>query len=584
MATAADVPAATAGSEPRETLTKTREYPLMSRREIEGLIAQCKIVTIVDQFVLKLDGWLSYHPGGDKAIQHMVGRDATDEVTVLHSPEAKAQMMRYRIGRIEGHWRNFMPPIQGGKFRNLDEGGPDTSATEAKNNLRFSGTSSPSDVSSREASPVFDTTNAPVRRRHGAASVSSTTSATEDDDDDDDDKEMDGTAFLDSETRRRIRLDLDKYPGLDDETQSEIVHKYRLLDERIKAEGLYDCNYRAYAIEVMRYTLLFAGMLTFLHWGWYFPSAACLGCFWHQLVFSAHDAGHMGITHNFHVDTCLGIFIADFMGGLSIGWWKRNHNVHHIVTNSPEHDPDIEHLPFFAVSHRFLGNLTSSYYERVMEYDLAAKFFLSVQPYLYYPIMLFGRFNLYRLSWDHLIMGRGPRKGIAWWHRWLEVAGQVFFWAWFGYGIVYKSIPSNWDRFVFVIVSHMFQAPLHIQITLSHFAMSTADLGPHESFPQKMLRTTMDIDCPSWLDFFHGGLQFQVVHHLYPRIPRHNLRETQRLVQEFCNDVGIPYALYGFVDGNKDVIGRLAEVSRQAAILAKCQKVAASHIHGGHNH
>ncbi|KAJ3555211.1 hypothetical protein NPX13_g10404 [Xylaria arbuscula] len=88
-----------------------------------------------------------------------------------------------------------------------------------------------------------------------------------------------------------------------------------------------------------------------------------------------------------------------------------------------------------------------------------------------------------------------------------------------------------------------------------------------------MLRTTMDIDCPAWLDFFHGGLQFQVIHHLFPRIPRHNLRRTQKLVQEFCDDVGIPYALYGFVDGNKMVVGTLAEVSRQAAILAKCQEV-----------
>ncbi|OLN87631.1 Delta 8-(E)-sphingolipid desaturase 1 [Colletotrichum chlorophyti] len=581
--------AAAAASAPLVKAPKAREYPLMSRREIEALVAEGRIVTIIDQFVVKLDGWLAYHPGGDKAIQHMVGRDATDEVTVLHSPEAKQQMARYRIGRIKGHWRNFVPPIQGGKFRTLDEGGSDTEPAD-DDALRFFGpSSSPSDISSREASPVFDITDNHVRQRYvgpqsstpGSASVSSATSVH---DDVEPNNDVDGTAFLDSETRKAIRLDLDKYPSLDDETQSEIVRKYRLLDERIKAEGLYNCDYRAYAIEVARFTLLFTGMLISLRWGWYFLSAACLGCFWHQLVFSAHDAGHMGITHNFHIDTCIGIFIADFLGGLSIGWWKRNHNVHHIVTNSPEHDPDIEHLPFFAVSHRFLGNLTSSYYDRVMEYDAAARFFLSLQSYLYYPIMLFGRFNLYRLSWDHLLMGRGPKKGIAWWHRYLEMAGHAFFWTWFGYGIVYKCIPSNWDRFVFVLVSHMFQAPLHVQITLSHFAMSTADLGPHESFPQKMLRTTMDVDCPTWLDFFHGGLQFQVVHHMYPRIPRHNLRRTQRLVQEFCNDVGIPYALYGFVDGNKDVIGKLADVSRQAAILAKCQKVAAEHLQSGKGH
>jgi sphingolipid 8-(E)-desaturase len=499
----------------------------------------------------------------------------------LHSPEAKAQMMRYRIGKIQGRWTNFLPPIQGGKFRPLSEDGQDDRHNENAKDTSVEFASASSQSSSRAPSPVFDQDEPTLRNRAGAKgtrrspSVTSVSSVEEDD----------GMTYLDLQTKEKISLDLDRYPSLDSSTQDNIVQKYRALNERIKAEGLYQCNYWAYAIEILRYSLLFSGMLVFLHLGWYVTSAVFLGMFWHQLVFSAHDAGHMGITHNFQVDTVLGIIIADFLGGLSLGWWKRSHNVHHIVTNSPEHDPDIEHMPFFAVSHRLLGSLRSTYYDRVMQYDAAAKFLISVQHYTYYFILLFGRFNLYRLSWEYIILGLGPRKGSAQWHRWLELSGQLFFWAWFGYGIVYKCIPTGWDRFVFVMISHMVTMPVHLQITLSHFAMSTADLGPHESFPQKMLRTTMDVDCPQWLDFFHGGLQFQAIHHLYPRIPRHNLRRTQKLVQEFCNDVGIPYALYGFVGGNQEVIGRLAEVSRQAAILAKCQKVlASSDDPWGHSH
>lgn len=30
----------------------------------------------------------------------------------------------------------------------------------------------------------------------------------------------------------------------------------------------------------------------------------------------------------------------------------------------------------------------------------------------------------------------------------------------------------------------------------------------------------MGIDCPEWSDFFHGGLQFQAIHHLFLRVPR----------------------------------------------------------------
>lgn len=45
------------------------------------MIAEGQHIIIVDQKVLRVDPWIKYHPGGSKAIKHMVGRDATDEVT-----------------------------------------------------------------------------------------------------------------------------------------------------------------------------------------------------------------------------------------------------------------------------------------------------------------------------------------------------------------------------------------------------------------------------------------------------------------------------------------------------------------------
>lgn len=492
-------------------------------------------------------------------------------------------MLKYQVGTIAGRWKNFLPPIQGGSFRTNFESS-ELGQEEEYDNEEVSS----SDSSSVPGTPVFDAIDdlEDLRSRrqrqlsglHDVWSVSSLSSM-----------ELPAQpskgklSHMDARTQQDIDLDLSKYPALDPETQDEIVQKYRLLYSRVQAAGLFQCNYHVYAIETCRCVFLFTMFILLLRYGWYGTSGLFLGMCWHQLIFTSHDAGHLGITHNYTIDTVVGIMLADFIGGLSLGWWKRNHNVHHIVTNSPEHDPDIEHMPFFAISHRFFDSLRSSYYDRVMTYDLFAKFVVRYQHYLYYPILLFGRFNLYRLSWEYLITGQGPKKGPAWWHRWLEIAGQVFFWYWFGYLVVYKSIPTAAGQLSFIMVSHMATAILHVQITLSHFAMSTADLGVNESFPQKMLRTTMDVDCPEWLDFFHGGLQFQAIHHLFPRMPRHNLRHTQRLVQEFCQDVNIPYALYGFADGNKEVIGRLADVSRQAAILAQCQKSIAEKGNSSHH-
>jgi len=58
----------------------SRKDTLLSPRDIENLIAEGNTIVIVEGRALKVDSWLRYHPGGDKAIMHMVGRDATDEV------------------------------------------------------------------------------------------------------------------------------------------------------------------------------------------------------------------------------------------------------------------------------------------------------------------------------------------------------------------------------------------------------------------------------------------------------------------------------------------------------------------------
>lgn len=194
---------------------------------------------------------------------------------------------------------------------------------------------------------------------------------------------------------------------------------------------------------------------------------------------------------------------------------------------------------------------------------------VQLQQYTYYPVMCLARFNLYFLSWGYLISDKAGRLPASTWTRPLELFGMVCYWYWFGYCIVWSSLPTWPIRVAFVLISHITTMPLHVQITLSHWGMSTADLGCMESFAQKQLRTTMDVDCPRWLDFIHGGLQFQAVHHLFPRIPRHNLREAQKLVRKFCDEMDLKYTIFSFVQGNQVVLGRLREITKQMHILAQ---------------
>ena len=57
-----------------------RKLQVLSKSDIEGLIAEGQHIFILDGKVIKADAWLPFHPGGSMSIQHMVGRDATDEV------------------------------------------------------------------------------------------------------------------------------------------------------------------------------------------------------------------------------------------------------------------------------------------------------------------------------------------------------------------------------------------------------------------------------------------------------------------------------------------------------------------------
>lgn len=132
-----------------------------------------------------------------------------------------------------------------------------------------------------------------------------------------------------------IDRSVSEYPSLNPLVQADIVQKYRELHQKIRNAGLYECPYLDYGKEMARYTTLFVSSMVALHYEWYMTSAVFLGVFWHQIMFTAHDAGHGAITHNFSFDTLIGLFIADFCCGLSMGWWKSSHNVHHLITNHP---------------------------------------------------------------------------------------------------------------------------------------------------------------------------------------------------------------------------------------------------------
>ncbi|OAQ99337.1 hypothetical protein LLEC1_03289 [Akanthomyces lecanii] len=576
---------------------------VLSRPDIEAMVANGDAVVIFQDHVLRLNSWLRVHPGGDLAIRHMIGRDATSEITLYHAAHTLQTMKAFRIGRKPtGPWANMTPPIRATSssdpsVKSAPSADVTAPALSEKHllDLHVDGCVGVDSVpgvaalSEKSAGPDCLQTGSQLKptscSRRPSPSGAVTTPLLPPPVIEDEKaleaarllprgrKHMTPEQYTQWAMQQQRETDMDEYPSLAQDVQLAITEKYMKLHEQIDAQGLYECPYLEYAKEMARYTTLFAMSMFALYKAWYLVSACFLGLFWHQLMFTAHDAGHRAITQIFEVDTLIGMFIADFCCGLSIGWWKSSHNVHHLITNQPEHDPDIQNVPLFATCPSFFSSLRSTYYDFTFVWDKAAEVLVPWQKYTYYPIMGIARFNLYLLSWIHVLFKSSQLGGSkAWWIRPTEIVFMACYWFLFGYVLLWRTLPDWTTRVLYVLISHIITMPLHVQITLSHWGMSTAHLDEDESFPQRQLRTTMDVDCPAWLDFIHGGLQFQAVHHLFPRMPRHNLRKAQVLVRQFCDETGIPYAIMNFTDGNKKVLGRLDEIGEQVRILVSCQK------------
>jgi delta8-fatty-acid desaturase len=484
---------------------------IITEEKFQEYIKQGDSVFIYESKVYRVNNFLAKHPGGEASLKSALGRDVSDEIRSMHPPKVYEKMINlYYIG-------DYMP-----------------------------------DLASRQPTVLLTKVPPPPIKKEtmtatweGGLSVKAFDDAIQD-------------------LHKHHAQDLTQDFVLQKDLDYEVVRDaYRRLESKIRARGLFRCNYWKYAREACRYTLFIFLSLWFTLKGtetWHYMTGAIfMAMFWHQLVFTAHDAGHNGITGKSEIDHIIGVIIADFIGGLSLGWWKDSHNVHHIVTNHPEHDPDIQHLPFMAITTKFFNDLYSTYYKRVLPFDGASRFFVKYQHYLYYLVLSFGRFNLHRLSFVYLLTSKNVRT------RTLELVGITFFFIWFS--ALLSTLPTWNMRLAYLMVSYMLTFPLHVQITLSHFGMSTEDKGPNEPFPAKMLRTTMDVDCPEWLDWFHGGLQYQAVHHLFPRLPRHNLRTCVPLIKEFCDEVGLHYYMYNFSTGNGVVLGALKSVADQVSFM-----------------
>jgi acyl-lipid Delta6-acetylenase / acyl-lipid (9-3)-desaturase len=340
-----------------------------------------------------------------------------------------------------------------------------------------------------------------------------------------------------------------------DAHQEAFERGYRDLRSKLVLMGMFKSNPWFYLYKCVSNQVLWGTALAMVYYSdsvSVHAAAACLlGLFFQQCGWLAHDFLHHQVFKNRVYGDYCGIYWGNLMQGYSVQWWKNKHNGHHAVPNlhnstatSQDGDPDID----------------------TMRHQAA----------FYFPILLLARLSWLNESFK-TAFGLGAAsenaalelkaKGLQ--YPVLEKAGILLHYGWV------IAVSSGFGRFsllystaFFLLMTCSCGLMLALVFGLGHNGMAVYDADKRPDFWKLQVTTTRNITGghgfpQAFVDWFCGGLQYQVDHHLFPGLPRHNLKRTHDLVKSFCREWNVQYHEADLVDGTVEVLNHLATVSDQ---------------------
>jgi fatty acid desaturase len=301
--------------------------------------------------------------------------------------------------------------------------------------------------------------------------------------------------------------------------------EYTKLSRQIKQAGLLDRRRGYYAAKtVLNLGLLAAGGAAFVlledSW-WQLVTAAYLAVVFTQIAFVGHDAGHRQIFRTRRANDLAGLVHANLLVGISFGWWVTKHDRHHSNPNHEDLDPDIDipALAFTAGQARDKRGL--------------ARVIARYQAFFFFPLLLLEAAQLHLASAKAIVRGRGRATVV-------EALLLVVHLA--GYATLLLLVLSPLKAAAFVLVQQgLFGLYLGCSFAPNHKGMATLTEAEELDLVRRQVLTSRNVRGSRLVDFLLGGLNYQIEHHLFPNMPRPNLRHAQPLVRAFCSQHDLPY-------------------------------------------
>ena len=321
--------------------------------------------------------------------------------------------------------------------------------------------------------------------------------------------------------------------------------EYTQLSRQIKQAGLLDRRRGWYAAKIgSNLALLAAGAAAFAILGeswWQLGTAAYLAVVFTQLAFVGHDAGHRQLFGSRRANDRVGLLHANLLVGISFGWWVPKHNAHHSNPNHEDLDPDIS-----ITALAFTADQASAKHGLVR---LLARH----QAWLFFPLLLLEAAHLHLASLKAIIRGGWGRANAV---EGLLLGAHVV-----GYVTALLVVLSPLQALAFVVVQQgLFGLYLGCAFAPNHKGMPTLTQADELDFLRRQVLTSRNVR-GSWpVDWLLGGLNYQIEHHLFPNMPRPNLRRAQPLIRAFCQQQGLPYTEASLVGSYAEAIRHLHTV------------------------
>jgi len=278
-------------------------------------------------------------------------------------------------------------------------------------------------------------------------------------------------------------------------------------------------------------------------WWAFFTTAAVLSISQIQAGWLQHDFGHLSVFYRQRgANSWLHHFTIGVLKAASSNWWKSKHNRHHAKTNIIKQDPDIHTEPLFFWDSRIAQTSKNPFFRNQQKY------WWFIGP----PTVTTFLFMYQNVAFVF--------KG----GYWMDLIFVISYFVRFFY--TYSFFLSIRNCFALYFTMRFIESHWFTWVTsMNHLPREIDSNKKDINWVVLHTNGTQNITPGFFHDWFTGHLNYQIEHHLFPTMPRHNYPIVAPRVQMFCKKHGLLYHVKSMKQCCQGILDKLVLVAKQTA-------------------